>query len=100
MIDATREDRLEQLFHEASAMMPAQRARFLDDACVGDPQLRSSVEGLLADRSEANDFMDRVASHVVARYTEVALGGSGSAARDRAGPRSGDHIAHFRIVEK
>ena len=100
MIDATREDRLEQLFHEASAMLPAQRARFLDDACVGDPQLRSSVEGLLADRSEANDFMDRVASHVVARYTEVALGGSGSAARDRAGPRSGDHIAHFRIVEK
>ena len=41
MMDATREDRLEQLFDEALAMTPAQRAAFLDDACVGDPGLRS-----------------------------------------------------------
>jgi tetratricopeptide (TPR) repeat protein len=100
MIDATREDRLEQLFHEASAMTPAQRSCFLDDACAGDPQLRSSVEVLLADVAGANDFMDRVASPVVARCTGVALGGSGSAARDGAGPRSGEDIAHFRIIEK
>ena len=81
-------------------MTPAQRLCFLDDACAGDPQLRSSVEGLLADLAGANDFMDRVASPVVARYTEVALGGSGSLARDGAGLGSGDHVAHFRILDK
>jgi len=100
MMDATREDRLEQLFDEALAMTPAQRAAFLDDACVGDPALRSTVEDLLADRVEANDLMDRVARPIVARWGGVALGGSGSAAGDGAGPRPGDQIAHFRIVER
>src|SRR6478672_1213346 len=100
MMDATREDRLEQLFDEALAMSPAQRASFLDDACVGDPRLRFTVEGLLADRPEANDFMDRVASPMVARCADGALGASGFAERDGAGPRPGDQIAHFRIVER
>ena len=35
MMDATREDRLEQLFDEALAMTPAQRASFLDEALLG-----------------------------------------------------------------
>jgi len=100
MIDAAREDRLERLYDAASAMTPAQRASFLHDACVGDPRLRSTVDGLLADRAEAKDFMDRVASPIVARCAEVALGGSRFAARDGAGRRPGDQIAHFRIVER
>ena len=100
MMDATREERLEQLFDEALAMTPAKRACFLDDACVGDTRLRFTVEGLLADRPEATDFMDRVASPMVARCADGALGGSGFAARDGAGRRPGDQIAHFRIVER
>ena len=77
-MDAAREDRLERLFEEASAMVPEQRDAFLKDACVEDPELRFDLEGLLADAAEARDFVDRVVGAVVARCAGVVLSGSRS----------------------
>ena len=46
----------EDIFHEALARNPADRAAYLDRACAGDPALRASVDALL----RANVGADRV----------------------------------------
>ena len=40
--------RIEELFDRAAELAPAERAAFLDHACIGDEHLRSEVESLLA----------------------------------------------------
>jgi serine/threonine protein kinase/Tol biopolymer transport system component len=40
-------ERVKRLVDEALALDSGQRARFLDEACVGDPELRAEVESLL-----------------------------------------------------
>ena len=37
---------------------PAERARFLDRACAGQPELRSSVEALLLAHEGSNELLD------------------------------------------
>src|SRR5262249_36193973 len=47
--------RLEELFHQAAALDPAQRPAFLQTACAGDEELRAAVEELLKhDQAVAN----------------------------------------------
>jgi serine/threonine-protein kinase len=41
-------EKLEQLFEEASALPPAERAAFLDSACAGQDPLRAELEAMLA----------------------------------------------------
>src|SRR5262249_47923850 len=41
-------DRVQELFHRAVALPPAQRAAFLAATCADEPALRAEVEGLLA----------------------------------------------------
>ncbi len=49
----------ETLFHEALAKANAQeRARFLDEACAGQPELRAAVEALLAAHEAPGSFLD------------------------------------------
>jgi serine/threonine protein kinase/tetratricopeptide (TPR) repeat protein len=48
MMQADRFQEVEKIFHKARALDAAERAAFLDDACNGDLELRSDVEGLLA----------------------------------------------------
>ena len=98
-MDAAREDRLERLFEEASAVKPEQRDAFLQDACAGDSEVRSKLEDLLTDAAGAGDFVDRVVGPVVFRYASVLLGNSPSADED-TGPRVGDDVGHFRVIEK
>src|SRR5687767_3831596 len=47
----------EDIFHEALAREPADRAAFLDRACAGDPAVRASVEALLRANVGATGFM-------------------------------------------
>ena len=41
-------DRVQELFDQAVALPPEQRATFLEAACAGDAGLRTEVDGLLA----------------------------------------------------
>src|SRR5436305_1037592 len=50
-----------ELFEAALEHAPAERARFLDEACAGDPELRGQVEALLARHTEAESFLERPA---------------------------------------
>lgn len=54
--------RVEELFHQAADLSPAQRAEFLERACAGDSDLRREVEGLLA----ADDPEDAILHGAVA----------------------------------
>ena len=46
---AAQPELVEQLFEAALAREPGERAAFLDQACSHDPELRRTVEELLAD---------------------------------------------------
>jgi serine/threonine protein kinase len=49
------------LFHQALALPPANRERFLDDACAGRPRLRDEIRSLLQSHEGADTFMTRPA---------------------------------------
>jgi serine/threonine protein kinase/tetratricopeptide (TPR) repeat protein len=49
----------ESLFDEALSKPPAERAKFLDAACAGQPELRAAVEGLLAAHEASGNVLDR-----------------------------------------
>jgi serine/threonine protein kinase/Tol biopolymer transport system component len=52
--------RLREVFAEAlERQSPEDRQRYLDEACAGDPQLRSCVESLLRSHEQAGDFLAR-----------------------------------------
>ena len=51
----------EALFHEALAIAPAERAAFLDAACLNQPALRQAVEALLAAHAASASLLDQPA---------------------------------------
>jgi TolB-like protein len=75
-MDVAREDRIELLFEEALALESAERSSFLDQACVGDPALRSELDELLRNAAGARDFAGRVQGAIVARWADYVLAGS------------------------
>ena len=99
-MDEAREDRLEELFEAALAVPPEHRTAFLDDACARDAELRSGLAALLAAAAQAHDFIDRVACPAVAQCTDDVLGGAATTVDDSHGPRVGEHIANFRLLER
>ena len=51
--------RIKQVFADSLALPPADRGRFIADACEGDERLRREIEALLASHDEAGDFFER-----------------------------------------
>ena len=49
---------VEQLFEAALALKPAEREAFLDQACSHDPELRRTVEELLAEDANAGSQLE------------------------------------------
>ena len=76
--------RIEDIFHQAVELSPAQRSAFLDKACGTDRDLRQEVESLLAHESEngntfagpAGDAMLQTIAHyrIVAKLGEGGMG--------------------------
>ena len=54
----TQPELVEQLFEAALAIKPAERGAFLDRACSRDPELRRTVEELLAEDAKAGSFLE------------------------------------------
>ncbi len=55
----TQPELVEQLFEAALALEPGERGAFLDRACSHDPELRRTVEELLADYENAGSFLEQ-----------------------------------------
>ncbi|HET9712211.1 MAG TPA: protein kinase, partial [Pyrinomonadaceae bacterium] len=58
-----RRQRVEQLFHEALALEPSARTRFLAEACATDPGLLDEVTELISAHEQIGSFIDRPAYH-------------------------------------
>src|SRR5437588_11081197 len=54
------------LLHSALERPPAERPAFLDQACSGNPTLRSQLEALLASHERTDDFIELPAFEVMA----------------------------------
>jgi WD40 repeat protein/serine/threonine protein kinase len=53
-------ERIKTIFSEAAGLASDEaRARYLDEACAGEPALRREVEAMLAAQVEAGDFLER-----------------------------------------
>jgi eukaryotic-like serine/threonine-protein kinase len=55
----------ETLFQEALSRSPEERAAFLDQACVGRPELRAAVEALLAAHHKTGNILDKLPAQTV-----------------------------------
>ncbi|HEY9501289.1 MAG TPA: hypothetical protein VIR01_06675, partial [Pyrinomonadaceae bacterium] len=51
-------DRLQELFYAVTALEPAERVAYLDQACRGDESLRQRIESLLHSHEQKNIFID------------------------------------------
>ena len=58
---------IEQLYHDARERGTAQQPGFLDQACVGDEELRREVESLLAQDEEGVGFLEARAMDLAAK---------------------------------
>src|SRR4051794_4513586 len=78
---------------------PAQRRKFLDEACAGDAELRAAVDELLKGQGDAEQFFVEGASSLMPLIGELA-----SAAVLVEGPAfeeaPGTLIGRYRVIEK
>src|SRR5690349_16930660 len=63
----------EEIFHQALACSPEQRAPYLEHACAGNAVLRASVEALLRANIGASGFLEQPAARPAAALAEQPL---------------------------
>src|SRR5215216_3552289 len=76
--------RIEELYHEAHARMPADRPAFLAQACADDDAIRRNVESLLNESESGDGFLAvsplaiparEISGFIPATMIGVSLGG-------------------------
>ncbi len=94
--------RVEKLYHSVLAREPAERTAFLQEACADDEALRQEVESLLAQQTEAENFIEAPALEVEAKGRAKDQAESTVVIRSRSPSHSlvGQTISHYRILEK
>src|SRR6185503_6220258 len=91
MMLALKQERWQQIqsiYYDALERPPAERAAFLDEACIGDQQLRSEVDSLLASHDQAGSFLASPALEVAAK----------TIASDDAHSVTGSQIGHYKVI--
>jgi serine/threonine protein kinase/tetratricopeptide (TPR) repeat protein len=81
--------RLEELFHQALALPPAERATLLDRECASDDALRMEVERLLSANDRAGGFI-----------REPAIASAGSPAGGTETSQAGRRVGAYRLVRE
>ena len=66
-MNASRWQRVGEIYHEALALDAEARLAYLDRSCRGDPDLRREVESLLARAADASDFLETTALELAGR---------------------------------
>jgi serine/threonine protein kinase len=90
MADRPSWQQIEELFHAALELDPADRAAFLDQRCNGDADLRSEVESLLHSSDRTTDFLSKPILNVV---KEVATG-------SRRPLAFGDQLGRYTVISE
>ncbi len=86
---------IEELFHSALQREPVERAAFLHDACIGDPELRRQVEALLASLAEAGDFIEQ--APLAGAISSVVQKSGDDASQETNLSLIGRRIGHYQI---
>jgi tetratricopeptide (TPR) repeat protein len=86
--DASRWQRIQELFHAASDLDTRERTDYLDRACGDDPGLREDVDALLASLSESADLFAPLSAER-ARVFQLT-----------PGPKEGERIGPYQIVRQ
>ncbi len=81
-------NQIDRLLGSALEREPGDRARFLDEACEGDANLRREVEGLLAAHEQAGSFLEPM---------RVA-GGAQTAVSAKLRSLVGQELTHYEIL--
>lgn len=94
-----RYQQVKRVFAEASALLPTERAAYLDRKCADDVDLRAEVESLLAHDEKSLPIRPRIAR--AEALANLAAGGSSARVGLRAGPESlPKEIGHYRILRE
>jgi eukaryotic-like serine/threonine-protein kinase len=86
--------RIETLFAEAMGCPAHERARLLERACAGDPDLRTSLDRLLRAHDRADDFLQRFDTARAAALVDLGM------AEDAGESAAGRTIGPYRIVRE
>jgi len=90
-VSDARWQRIEEVFHQAADLDPAQRAEFLSTACTGDDELRHEVESLLAN----DDTSDHLVETAVSKAVDQLPDDHATASDDLVGK----HIGPYLVTE-
>ena len=71
LLDSNREREDEVYFAALGIADPKERARYLDEACAGNPTLRNVVEEMLASQGEAEELITRASAGLVGAMVEI-----------------------------
>ena len=93
-MEAERWRRVEALYHSVLEREEGSRSQFLQEACVGDPELLREVESLLTYQKQSEDFIESSALQVAAKALAQEQSRPG---RD---PITGQTVSHYRVLEK
>ncbi|MDX2040707.1 MAG: protein kinase [Acidobacteriota bacterium] len=87
-MEAERWALIERICQEALDRAPNERAKYLDEACAGDEQLRQEVASLLAFDSEAKSFIEAPPGNLAAEMLQ----------QQPSQPLTHQQIGHYRIL--
>src|ERR1700740_1108642 len=62
---------IQNLFHQALQLSPADRGPFLAGACGGDDDLQREIDSLLGSTDKAEDFIDQVVGTAAADLLDL-----------------------------
>ena len=91
---------VEQIYHSAMEREESHRAAFLEKACAGDEELRREVESLLAQQTQAENFIEAPALEVAAEGMARNSDQITVSVRSQYPSRVGQTVSHYRIVQK
>jgi eukaryotic-like serine/threonine-protein kinase len=91
--------RIEQIFHAALKVEESRRARFLEQSCHGDEDLRHRLESLLAHHHDKQSILDSPALELAAQ-SPCLDGSAPSESVDPPALPADTIISHYRIRQK
>ncbi len=87
-MDVQRWQQVDKIFQAALEREPGERAAFLDEACWGDPQLRSQIEAMLSSDEQGCDLLEGNAFEAAADLL----------AEDQPELAAGERVGHYSVL--
>jgi len=88
-MDPQRIRQVEDLYHAALELPPAEREAFIKESCGEDKELRREVESLLAVERSSNNFFDQ---------PPLSLAAEMFSQKETQGSLAGKEISHYKII--